>query len=79
MEKTQYFRIGIEKLGGDFNLPIEHIDSWEEEDLEVAMTRYESIEIDSHSAKYLMAITYNEDEILLQSYGYPIIFLKDYD
>ena len=79
MYKTHYFEVGIEKLGGDFNLPIEHIDSWEEEDLEVAMARYESIEVDSHSAKYLKAITYDEMEILLQSYGYPIIFLKDYD
>ena len=79
MEKIQYYRVGIEKLGGDFNLPTEHIDSWEEEDLEVAMTRYESIEIDSHSAKYLMGITYDEEEILLESYGYPKMFLKNYD
>ena len=63
MNKIHYYIVGIEKLGGDFNLPTEHIDSWEEEDLEVAMTRYESIEIDSHSAKYLMAITYDEEEI----------------
>ena len=79
MNKIQYYIVGIEKLGGDFNLPTEHIDSWEEEELEVAMTRYESIEVDSHSAKYLMAITYNEEEILLESYGYPKMFLKDYD
>jgi hypothetical protein len=79
MYKTSYFRVGIEKLDEETNLPTEHIDSWEEDDLDVAMERYESIEIDKHSAKYLMAITFDDEEVLLQSYGYPIIYLKDYD
>ena len=79
MKKTEYFRVGIEKLDGEFNLPTEHINSWEEEDLEVAIARYESIEVDSHSAKYLMAITYDEEAVLLQSCGYPNMYLKDYD
>lgn len=79
MYKTNYFKVGIEKLDEETNLPTEHIDSWEEDDLDMAMARYESIETDRHSAKYLMAITYDDEEVLLQSYGYPIIFLKDYD
>lgn len=75
--KVAMYRVGLEELD-DHKIPVEHIDLWEEipssrQDttaLRMAMNRYELLDITNWTAKYLMAITEDGDEIILQSEGY---------
>ena len=70
MKEVKTYNIGIEKLD-EFELPIEHIDYWEEYDLHIALARYESIEIERHkTAKYLIAQNWGDEEVILFSEGY---------
>ena len=77
MEEMKLYRVGLEQLD-DYGTPVEHIDLWEEipnsqEDttaLRMAINRYELLNITNRTAKYLMAVDENGDEMILQSEGY---------
>ena len=77
MKELKMYRVGLEQLD-EYGTPVEHIDLWEEipysqkdtTALRMAINRYEMLEITKNTAKYLMAVNENGDEMILQSEGY---------
>lgn len=67
--KVKHYRIGVELLDEN-KRPIEHIGYEEEKNFEFALMTYENFNIDDRSAKYLFAVTENDEEIELMSSGY---------
>ena len=70
MKEVKTYNIGIERLDKD-GRPVEHIDYWEEYDLQTALAIYDNIEIEKgKSAKYLIAQNWEDEEVILLSTGY---------
>ena len=67
--KVKFYRLGIELLDEN-KRPVEHITYEEENDFYKAIDIYESWYLSKNTAKYLIAVFENNDEILIKSSGY---------
>lgn len=70
MEEVKYYRVGIELLDEN-QRPTEHERCSLEFDIEDALNLYHSVYIEKNkSAKYLIAVSFTKEEMLLLSDGY---------
>ena len=66
---VKFYRLGVELLDKN-KRPVEHIEYDEENDLYVATDIYKSWCLSKNTAKYLIAVCENGNEILIKSSGY---------
>ena len=66
---VKYYRLGVELLDKN-KRPIEHISYEEEIDFYNATDIYKSWYLSKNTAKYLIAVCENGNEILIKSSGY---------
>ena len=67
--KVKFYKLGVELLDEN-KRPVEHVDYTEENDFYTATDIYESWYLSKNTAKYLIAVYENDDEILIKSSGY---------
>ena len=72
MEKVKHYQLGIELLDKTTKEPIEHIEYEIVEDLVDAFDIYEKWTTSEDTAKYLFAITAEEEIIVIRTEGYTL-------
>ena len=72
MGKVKYYKLGIELLDKETKEPIEHIEYEIVDDLVDALDIYENWTTEEDTAKYLFAITTEEEIIVIRTDGYTL-------